>query len=95
MDGIVANVAEDLCSCSDAVLIEGCHMPYDCYHVNGNPRTLRRINLLKEVLQQFGVNPERSRLEFSPNGGNMFVAVASMVMPIKRLGPNQLSLKGL
>jgi F420-non-reducing hydrogenase iron-sulfur subunit len=97
MEEIVANVAEDLCSGSDAVLIEGCYMPFDCYYINGNFKTLRRINLLKEVLQQFWINPERSRLELiSQSGGDMFAAVArDMIKQIKRLGPSQLSLKGV
>ena len=48
MEGIVANVAEDLCSGVDAVLIAGCYLPFDSYCINGNLKMLRNINLLKE-----------------------------------------------
>jgi len=46
---------------ADAVLVSGCH-PGDCHYINGNYKARRRIKLLKEILPQFGFEPERLRL---------------------------------
>ena len=43
---------------ADAVLVSGCH-PGDCHYINGNFKARRRIKLLKEILPQFGFEPER------------------------------------
>jgi F420-non-reducing hydrogenase iron-sulfur subunit len=55
----------------------------------------RRINLLKRVLKEFGLEPERLRLEWiSASEGDKFAAVVrSMVEEIKKLGPNPLKNK--
>jgi F420-non-reducing hydrogenase iron-sulfur subunit len=57
---------------------------------------MRRINLLKKVLKQFGIEPERVRLEWiSASEGDKFATVVrDMVEEIKRLGPNPLTSKG-
>jgi F420-non-reducing hydrogenase iron-sulfur subunit len=77
---------------ADGVLIAGCHLPSDCHYISGNFKTLRRINLLKRVLKEFGIAPERLRLEWiSASEGDKFAAVVrSMVEDLKRLGPNPL-----
>ena len=97
MEGIVANVAEDLCSGVDAVLTVGCHLPSDCLYANGDLKTLRRTNLLKEVPQLFGIRPERLRPEcISAIEGDRFtVIVRDIAEQIKKLGPIQLSVKGV
>ena len=46
---------------ADGVLIAGCH-PGDCHYTDGNIKTMRRIPLLKKMLAQMGVEPERVRL---------------------------------
>jgi F420-non-reducing hydrogenase iron-sulfur subunit len=46
---------------ADGVLVSGCH-PGDCHYINGNYKARRRIKLLKEILPQFGFEPERLRL---------------------------------
>ncbi|MCS7310816.1 MAG: hydrogenase iron-sulfur subunit, partial [Armatimonadetes bacterium] len=48
---------------ADGVLIGGCH-PGDCHYVEGNYKTLRRYHLLKRVLRDLGIEPERLRLEW-------------------------------
>lgn len=48
---------------ADGVLIAGCH-PGDCHYQEGNFKALRRTVLLRKMLRQFGVEPERVRLEW-------------------------------
>jgi F420-non-reducing hydrogenase iron-sulfur subunit len=80
---------------ADGVLVAGCHLPSDCHYISGNFKALRRINLLKKVLKDFGIEPERLRLEWiSASEGDKFAAVVrSMVEDIKKLGPNSLKNK--
>jgi len=81
---------------ADGVLIAGCHLPSDCHYIDGNFKTIRRVHLLKEVLQQFGIEPERLRLEWisAAEGEKFATIVRDMVEQIKILGPCQLALKG-
>ena len=81
---------------ADGVLIAGCHLPSDCHYIDGNFKTVRRVYLLKEVLQQFGIEPERLRLEWisAAEGEKFATIVRDMVEQIKILGPCQLALKG-
>jgi F420-non-reducing hydrogenase iron-sulfur subunit len=48
---------------ADGVLISGCH-PGDCHYQDGNTKALRRHRLLSKVLEQFGIERERFRLEW-------------------------------
>jgi len=77
---------------ADGVLVAGCHLPSDCHYISGNFKALRRITLLRKLLQGFGLEPERLRLEWiSASEGDRFAAIVEdMVEQIKTLGPNQL-----
>jgi len=77
---------------ADGVLVAGCHLPSDCHYISGNFKALRRIKLLKRVLQDFGIEPERLRLEWvSASEGDKFAAIVrDMVEEIKKLGPSPL-----
>jgi len=81
---------------ADGVLVAGCHLPSDCHYLSGNFKAQRRINLLKNVLEQFGIEPERLRLEWiSASEGDRFATVIKdMTEQIKKLGPNPLKRKG-
>jgi len=85
-------ILEALKDGADGVLVAGCHLPSDCHYISGNFKALRTIKLLKKVLQQFGIEPERVRLEWvSASEGDKFAAVVKdMVEEIKKLGPNPL-----
>lgn len=72
----------------DGVLICGCH-PGDCHYINGNHKTAFRIPLLRRMIAQFGIEPERVRLEWiSAAEANRFVEVAKeMTEQVRALGP--------
>jgi len=48
---------------ADGVMVAGCH-PGDCHYNSGNYKANRRIMLLKNMLPQLGVEPERLKLEW-------------------------------
>ena len=74
---------------ADGVLIAGCH-PGDCHYTKGNYKTIRRIKLLHRLLEQYGIEKERVRLEFiSASEGEKYARVVTdMVNQIRNLGPN-------
>ncbi len=73
---------------ADGVLIAGCH-PGDCHYIDGNMKTLRRVPLLKRMLDQLGIEPERLRLEWvSASEGERFKEVVEeMTETVRKLGP--------
>jgi len=73
---------------ADAVLIGGCH-PGDCHYQDGNYKTMRRISLLKRMLEDFGIEPERLRLEWisAAEGDKLVRVMNSFVEDVKELGP--------
>jgi F420-non-reducing hydrogenase iron-sulfur subunit len=81
---------------ADGVLVAGCHIPSDCHYISGNFKAQRRILLLKKVLEQFGIEPERLRLEWvSASEGDRFATVIKeLVEEIQKLGPSPLKKGG-
>lgn len=77
---------------ADGVLVSGCHLPGDCHYIAGNFKANRRIALLKRVLAQYGIEPERLRLEWiSASEGDRFAkTVEEMTEQIRKLGPTPL-----
>ncbi|MBX5320590.1 MAG: hydrogenase iron-sulfur subunit [Candidatus Bathyarchaeia archaeon] len=90
-----AFILEALKNGADGVLVAGCHLPSDCHYLSGNFKALRRVMLLKKVLKELGIEPERVRLEWvSASEGDKFAAVVrDMVEQIKKLGPNPLKME--
>jgi F420-non-reducing hydrogenase iron-sulfur subunit len=82
---------------ADGVLVAGCHLPSDCHYLSGNFKAQRRIFLLKKVLEQFGIEPNRLRIEWvSAAEGDRFAGVMrDMVDEIRRLGPSPLRNRGI
>lgn len=74
---------------ADGILIGGCHTG-DCHYINGNYKARRRVAIAREVLEQFGVEPDRIWFRFiSASEGKLFAdTVRDMVAAIKELGPN-------
>jgi F420-non-reducing hydrogenase iron-sulfur subunit len=79
---------------ADGVLIGGCH-PGECHYISGNLKARRRVAILKSVLQDAGLEPERVWLRWiSASEGAYFAeTVKEMVDHIRALGPNPLKLE--
>ena len=59
-----------------AVLVSGCHLPYDCHYISGNVQMKARMDALAPMLQKLGLSPERFRVEFiSASEGVKFAEV--------------------
>jgi len=73
---------------ADGVLIAGCH-PGDCHYTNGNIKTLRRFKLLQKMLDQYGIDRKRVRLEWvsAAEGEKYAQVVRSMTDEVRTLGP--------
>jgi F420-non-reducing hydrogenase iron-sulfur subunit len=73
---------------ADGVLIGGCH-PGDCHYQEGNYKALRRFKLLKRLVEQMGIEPDRLRLEWisAAEGDRVRVVINEMVERLKELGP--------
>ena len=73
---------------ADGVLIAGCH-PGDCHYSEGNYKTMRRYPMLLNLLEQFGIDRQRVRLEWiSASEGEQFAAVVKdFTEQLKSLGP--------
>ncbi len=86
-------VLEALKKGADGVLIAGCH-PGDCHYQSGNYKANRRIKLLKKMVEELGIEPERIRFEYvSASEGKKFSdLVNEMTEEIRKLGPNPLTL---
>lgn len=80
---------------ADGVIILGCH-PGDCHYKKGNYSALKRYTLLKRMLAQFGVEPERLVLDWVSAGeAQKFVEVVTDITErVKLLGPLTLSASG-
>jgi len=73
---------------ADAVLISGCH-PGDCHYVEQNYKALRRFHLLKRVLTQMGIEPERLKLVWASaaEGAILTDTINKYVEEVRALGP--------
>jgi len=73
---------------ADGVLIGGCH-PGDCHYLEGNYKALRRVQLLRRVLGDLGIEQDRFRLEWisASEGEKVRTTVNDMVKKVRALGP--------
>jgi F420-non-reducing hydrogenase iron-sulfur subunit len=73
---------------ADGVMVAGCH-PGDCHYSEGNYKTMRRVAVLRRLLSQMGIEPERFRLEWVSAGeGAKWAQIADeMAAVIKAKGP--------
>jgi F420-non-reducing hydrogenase iron-sulfur subunit len=73
---------------ADGVLVLGCH-PGDCHYAEGNYKAARRMQLLKKMLAQFGIEEERVHLDWvSASEGDRFVSIVDdMTEKLRTLGP--------
>ncbi len=80
---------------ADGILICGCHIG-DCHYQDGNTRAEKRAEAITLMLEDFGLEEERFRLEWiSASEGPKFVKVADeMTKTLKELGPNPYKSQG-
>ena len=73
---------------ADGVLITGCH-PGECHYIEQNYKALRRVSLLKRVLQPMGIEPGRIKLVWASaaEGVKLAQEITNMVEEIRALGP--------
>ena len=73
---------------ADGVLIAGCH-PGDCHYSEGNYKAMRRYPMLLNLLDQFGIDRKRVRLEWiSASEGDRFAqVVGEFTDQLKAIGP--------
>jgi F420-non-reducing hydrogenase iron-sulfur subunit len=75
---------------ADGVLLGGCHLN-DCHYISGNFYTEKRVRLMKKLLEDAGVEPQRLRLEWvSASEGEKFSKVVTeFTEQVMKLGPSK------
>ena len=75
---------------ADGVLVAGCHTPTDCHYISGNFKAQRRVAMVKKLMEQLGIEPERLRLEWisAAEGDKFAKTIREMTADLKRLGPS-------
>lgn len=82
-------VVDALTKGADAVIICGCHIG-DCHYLEGNLKAENRKEAIELLLEDFGLEPERFRLEWiSASEGPRFAEVMrEMTETVRELGPS-------
>jgi len=82
-------VIDALTKGADGVLVCGCHIG-DCHYLDGNVKAENRKEAIELMLEDFGVEPERFRLEWvSASEGPRFAEVVrEMTETVRALGPS-------
>ena len=82
-------VIDALTKGADGVIICGCHMG-DCHYLSGNEKAENRKEAIELLLEDFGLEPERFRLEWvSASEGPRFAEVIrEMTDEVRSLGPS-------
>ena len=74
---------------ADGVIICGCH-PGDCHYLEGNLKAEKRAEAIKLLLEDFGLEQERFRLEWvsASEGGRFAQVMTEMVENVRAVGPS-------
>lgn len=77
---------------ADGVYVAGC-MEGECHFVNGNLKARRRVEAVKNLLREIGIEPDRVEMfNVSASDGPRFAAVArEMTERVRGLGPSPLA----
>lgn len=84
----VTYILKALMDGADAVLVGGCH-PGDCHYQSGNFKARRRVAILRNVLEQFGLPKDRVWLRWiSASEGRLFAeTINEMTDAVRKMGP--------
>lgn len=76
---------------ADGVLVAGC-LEGGCHFIDGNLFARRRVNAVKDILKESGLEPERLNMVnlSSAMAKPLVDAMIEMVETVKKLGPNPL-----
>ncbi len=82
-------VIDALIKGADGVLVCGCHIG-DCHYQEGNKKTEKRADAIRMMLEDFGLETERFRLEWvsAAEGPRFARVVTDFTEQVKKLGPN-------
>ena len=74
---------------ADGVYVAGC-LEGECHFLTGNLKARKRVNYVKKVLEEMGMEPERVEMfNLSAGEGPRFAEIArEMAERIKKLGPS-------
>lgn len=77
---------------ADGVMVLGCH-PGDCHYRGGNCRAQARFQLFAAMLEQFGVNSRRFKLDWvaAAEGERFQTLVDGFAQKVQSLGPLRLT----
>jgi F420-non-reducing hydrogenase iron-sulfur subunit len=72
-------------------MVAGCH-PGDCHYMEGNYKTMRRVEFLKRLFASLGLEPDRLALEWvsAGEGAKFQEVINAFVDRIVELGPSPL-----
>ena len=79
---------------ADGVLVAGC-LEGGCHFIDGNLYAKKRVNAIREMLEECGLEKERLRMVNVSAAGavNLVEIIHNMVNEIKQLGPNPIRMK--
>ena len=82
-------VMDALTKGADGVLVAGCHIG-DCHYIEGNLKAKSRAEAIPLLLEDFGIETERFRLEWvsAAEGPRFAQVVTEFTEQIRNLGPN-------
>ena len=81
---------------ADGVLVSGCH-PGDCHYLTGNFYARRRFQLIHDILDQIGMEPDRVRFSWvsAAEGVKFASLISDYTARIKDLGPSKKLVKDI
>lgn len=81
---------------TDAVLVAGC-LEGGCHFIEGNLFAKKRVNAIREMLEECGIEKERLRMvNVSASGAvNLVEIIHNLVDEIKQLGPSPIGTKNV
>lgn len=73
---------------ADGVIVSGCHFG-DCHYLEGNHKAVRRMFLLRNMIEQFGIEKDRLLMTFiSASEGELWAkTVNEFTERVRELGP--------